>query len=522
MDEGAREGQTRRWWPPGLDAVWLTVPFVALLARIGLKPAPPHDYWWPMVQGRAIAQEGARLTTNTFVYTVDAAEPFFNQPWLAGWSMFQTHAAFGDVGLTWLHALLVVAAFAAGLGAALTRGADPKVAAGVCVGAAIFGSLNMTIRTQMFAYPCFAVVCLGAMALSERGWRWRWVAAAALASAVWANVHGTFPLATLLMGAGAAGWAWEHRGELDARALGRWAAAIAAVALAGCVHPGGVDNYVYVVTLMGRVDGSTVSEWAAMPWDEVGGALFYVAALASLPLAWRWRARAGAALMMAGCAVLAVKSQRSVIWWAWLVVPTLAPVWRARTSPAPVVGATHTVEGVVNVALILGLLGGALAALPPGPGARALVNTSVGEGEPSDVAHDPSRLSVSREHAPELLDALARRGHPGRLFHAQALGGEVEWRLARPGARQVAFVDQRFEMIPDEVWETYFAIGAAAPGWQKHLAHWEVGTVVLSAIEMPELRTALEAHDGWREVARSWPYIVYMRADAEGAWEEAP
>ena len=108
--EGARPG-----WPPGLDAVWLTMPFVALLMRVGLKPAPPQDYWWPMVQGRAIAEGGARLTTNTFVYTVDAGAAFFNQPWLAGWSMYQVHAALGDAGLTWLHAALVVATFGVGL-----------------------------------------------------------------------------------------------------------------------------------------------------------------------------------------------------------------------------------------------------------------------------------------------------------------------------------------------------------------------------------------------------------------------
>jgi hypothetical protein len=521
MDEGARGGRGRRWWPPGLEAVWLAVPFVALLTRIGLKPAPPQDYWWPLVQGRALVEGGARLTTNTFVYTVDAAAPFFNQPWLAEWLMYRTHAAFGDVGLTWLHALLVVAAFGAGLGAALARGADPKVAAGVCAAAAVFGSLNMTIRTQMFAYPCFAVVCLAAMALSEGVWRWRWVMGAVVASAVWANVHGTFPLATLLMGAGAVGWAWERRAELDAASVGRWVAAVAAVAAAGCVHPSGLGNYAYVVELTGRVDGSTVTEWAAMPWDEVGGALFYAAALASAPLAWRWRARAGAALMMVGCGVLALKSQRSVIWWAWLVVPTLAPVWRARTTPAPAPEAPGRVEGAVNAALILGLLGGALAALPPGPAARALVNTSTGDGEPGDVAHPPPRLSLSREHAPELLDALARRGHPGRVFHAQALGGEVAWRLARPGAEQVAFVDQRFEMIPEEVWEAYFDIGSAAPGWEAHLERWGVGTVVISALEMPRLREELDAREGWREVARSWPYVVYMRAGAQGAWEEA-
>ena len=135
------------------------------------------------------------------------------------------------------------------------------------------------------------------------------------------------------------------------------------------------------------------------------------------------------------------------------------------------------------------------------------------------MAHPAPRMTLSREHAPEVLDALDRRGYPGRIFHAQALGGEVEWRLARPGAEQVAFVDQRFEMIPEEVWDEYFAIGAARPGWRASLERWGVGTVVVSAVEMPALRAALEEDAGWRRVEKSWPYVVYMREGAEGAWE---
>ncbi len=80
-------------WPLSLDAVWLISPVFLVAAAAVLSPVWPHDYFWPLVQGRACVQLGAIPTENAFLFTLPAEAPFFDQPWLAQLAMFGAQGA---------------------------------------------------------------------------------------------------------------------------------------------------------------------------------------------------------------------------------------------------------------------------------------------------------------------------------------------------------------------------------------------------------------------------------------------
>ncbi len=83
---------------------------------------------------------------------------------------------------------------------ALRLGADARAIALIALFSVPILGLGAGVRTQMFAYPCFSAVLRSASAGGGRvdpSAFWRARAFAAL----WANVHGSFVLAPLLMAA---------------------------------------------------------------------------------------------------------------------------------------------------------------------------------------------------------------------------------------------------------------------------------------------------------------------------------
>ena len=111
----------------------------------------------------------------------------------------------------------------------------------------------------------------------------------------------------------------------------------------------------------------------------------------------------------------------------------------------------------------------------------------------------------------QTAESLAH-GYPGRLFHTQAVGGLVEWTLAADRPRPVAFVDQRFELIPPELWRDYFAICRGEPGWQGLLDRYAIGALLIDEEDAAGLLAALANDRQWRHVGKEFRYHLYIRA----------
>ena len=190
----------------GALALW------AVALRVLLVPVPPHDFWWHMAQGRAIAASGRVPAFDSFSWT-RAGAPFFDQSWLAQWVFFRVHEAGGVRLLIFAQAALVLLAYAllwAMARARIVEGAAPvavpqarefgaRVASLVLLAVTLISFDNWLLRPQTFVLPLFALW----LWTLER-WRTNTIAAAPLAASqaalmmLWANSHGSFPLALLL------------------------------------------------------------------------------------------------------------------------------------------------------------------------------------------------------------------------------------------------------------------------------------------------------------------------------------
>ena len=125
---------------------------------------------------------------------------------------------------------------------------------------------------------------------------------------------------------------------------------------------------------------------------------------------------------------------------------------------------------------------------------------------------------IHHQDAPTaVVGELVRRGVSGRVFHSQASGGLVEYALAGPEGEQVAFVDQRMELISEAVWQEYFLISSAGQGWQERLDGYGVQAALLSMDSQVPLIRAMEDASEWTRVQRDETHVLYVATESETA-----
>jgi hypothetical protein len=460
------------------DRLWILVA-LALPAFVSLVvPIPAVDLAYQVRAGDLILSTGSIPATDAFTFTV-AGAPWTDQQWLAQALLALGFRTGGWELLAVLRAGLVVAAGALLVATARSRGASPRTASILSLTAFLLAAPALALRPQLFAIVVFA----GLLALvAGRDRHPRAFLAAPLLVVLWANLHGSFVLAPVLLGSA---WLDDLARHRPAR---RSLAVLMAGTLATLVNPFGIGVWAYAANIGANpVIAGRVSEWQRTTPLTVPGALFYASAIAAAVVAWRGRARLSWAdalwlLAMAGLGAWAI---RGLAWWP---AGAIAVVAAALAPPlgAPVAERPRRRGSSLNgaVAVLLGLA--IVVALPwwrpsdPLTGRRGL------------LTYAPSGLAA----------ALRGAVTPGtRVFVPQTWGSWFEW--AVPDGRYL--VDARFELYPADVWSDVDAIesGGAADA-EAALARRGVAVVVLD----PSLAAL-----GDRLVAAGWTPAF---ADADG------
>ena len=470
----------------GVDRTWVAFA-VALPVVVALVvPLPAVDLAYQVRAGAEILATGALPTADTWTFTI-AGTPWTDQQWLAQVLLAGVHALGGWELLVVLRAALVGSVTGLLLLAARMRGADDRTAAVLSLLAFMLAAPALALRPQMFGIVAFAALLL-LVTLRER--HPRALLVAPLLIAVWANLHGSFVLAPVLLG-----WAW-----LDDVARGRaWRASLA-VLITGCLAtlatPYGIGVWTYAAGIgTSPVIAQAVSEWQRTTPFTVPGLLFYLSLAAAAAIVWRGRSRLAwpDALWLAAIALLAVWAVRGLAWWPVGAVPVLALALakpRAKGSAVGSAGASRAsalrggplrlLVGVLAVAMVV--------ALPWWRSPDALT------GRHGLLTYAPSELAA----------ALRTTVVPGaRVFVPQPWGSWFEW--AVPDARYL--VDARFELFPAEVWTANAAIARGGPDAAAALDAWQIDVVVLP-VGWPNPGAA------WRTASTTADGSVLVRASA--------
>jgi MFS family permease len=307
------------------------------------------DGWLSLVAGRLIAHHG--LPSRNGLTVLGHGHRWVDQQWLAQVLLYGVERVGGIPLLVALHAVLVVAAFAAAVVAARVRGARPPSIALIAVIAILpFFATASVVRPQSFVYILF--VALVVMLSSRRELSGRRITVVFVLLVVWANLHGSVLLAAGIV---------ALRGLAELREHG-WRPRSLLLVVAPWVYlfvspyASGLPHY-YAVTAFNPTFGRYLAQWGPTGLSAVSAPVFLLALgiiwlLGRVPDAYSRFERALLVVVVV-VALLAVRN------WPWLVLaavilmPRGIDAVRRRDSAREPSARLDAVVALVGVALVV-------------------------------------------------------------------------------------------------------------------------------------------------------------------------
>jgi hypothetical protein len=509
---------------PTIDHVWLFAAAALIALRPLLTPIPPHDFWWHLATGRAIATTWQIPVVDAFSYT-RAGEPFFNQSWLAQLLMYGIYQLGGVPLLLVAQAAVLALAYWIILRLCLLRGGGVQLSVGILLLTTMPLSFdNWNVRPQSYTFPIFAafLYILTQYRLGRGNRLWLLPALMVL----WVNLHGSFVLGGALV-AITLGGEWLRRRVAARRERLAWATrpigepedvlrrpestapppllpllgwgALAALALV--INPRGLGVLGYVRNLLSTsAVTSLVTEWAPPTIRDLGGVIFYLFLFLTIAVLAYARRRPDPVDMLLAAAFLwlSLGAVRNIVWFGMVATPLLVASLRSaddtgqtadggRRPPKLGLPALNwALIGVLSLMLLLALpwVKPALD-LPPELGGL--------------VANDTPVAAVA------CMGQQAQR--PQRLFNAMGYGSYLIWALPE----QKVFIDPRIELYPFEQWRDYIAIGAGDANGRVAAQRYNFDALLLNAEEQEGLLKATRADASWRLVCEDGQSSYFVK-----------
>lgn len=467
-----------------LNRLWTFLAIALPVLASLLASLSAVDLAYHLRAGDEIMRTGAIPRVDTWTFTAEGL-PWFDQQWGSQVILSIVHRIGGWTGLALARAALVGVIFGAVLVIGLRRGMPPRNAALLTLGAFAVAAPALAMRPQLLGMACFAMLLL---LVSDRRRRPVLLWSIPLLVIVWANVHGSFFLAPLVL---ALAWL-EDVAERSAAARQTLLVALVSAA-AACVTPFGPAVWGYAVGLSTNPEVTRrITEWQPTTIRDGTGILFFLSVAAVVA----WIARGGRPVPWPNLAWLGVfaaiglYAQRGLAWWALagaVAVMGLLPRGADDSEPA-----TPPTLRRLNVVVAAALILAGVALLPI--------------WRPTDPATGVP-VGVLTDAPPGITAALREVARPGdHVLNPQPWGSWIEFAL--PDVRVA--LDSRIEFFPGEVWDDYEGVVAGAEGWERRLADWDVALIVVETAD-GGFRDRLMAAD-WQEVFR----------DADGAILRSP
>lgn len=445
---------------------------VVLPAVVALRSSMATiDLAYQIRAGETMLDSGRVLETELFTFTA-RGRPWLNQQWGSQIVLASIFRAGSWELIAIMRAAVVGASFWLLYLACRARGAGIRQSAWLCLGALLVSIYAFHPRPQLLAFLLFALT-LAIVAARDRHASYLWLIPPI--TLIWANVHGSFPLATVLL---VLAWIEDRR---NGRPWERTTilAAIASVA-AATINPYGLEVWRYVVALSTNPEvRETIDEWQPPSVTTADGLLFFASAVAVAAIAARNHRRLGWPRLIGLLIffVLGVTAIRGVIWWALAAPVLIADLFPATPERRDEPRSLNTVLAASIVLVGLVFL----------PWFRPTFTSSANSASAADglLSYAPNEYSAR----------VVASAEPGtRLFVSQLWASWFE--IAAP--EYPVMVDPRIELFSSEIWDDYDDISRASTNWEVIVDRWGIDVLVLSRRQQSALIAVVDGAPGWK------------------------
>lgn len=452
-------GETRHG---GFGSLGSIMGLLALTWAAGLAAAPLNDnsFFTHLATGRLILETGSVPSTDPYTYTA-AGEPWTVQSWLASIAYAGAERLAGPLGLRLL--LLLVFGLAAWLLWRLTEPATSLlVRFGLTTLALLVATGLWTERPYMVGVVGIALVWLA----TEGGVPW-WSMVPLMW--IWGNAHGSFVLAPALVALLVVGGALDRRSR-------RWSdvpdqerrvgLAVVGGMLLTAAGPLGLRALTFPLVAAQRSDVfKEVTEWQAPRFRSPSELAYLAFVVLALVVLARWGRSWRTILPAAAFTAASLYAQRNIVIASVVLVAVCA-----RTAPS--VGTLRSADrprlgrpAAAVVAVLLCLVVASTLLTPP---------------------------SAVDDYAAAPIAWLDATDVEGRVATDLLNGNFLE---VLDGARGAVFVDDRVDVLPDDVFADFLELQRGGRRWGMVLERHDVDAVVWSG--SAPLASLLRADDGW-------------------------
>jgi hypothetical protein len=504
---------------------WLTLPrlltaivFIAIFTMAVRVPADT-DTWWHLRSGQYILETRSIPTADPFSHT-RGGQPWIDHGWLAQTFWYALFALGGWAGLSLGLAALVTIAF--GLVWLATPG-DQHAPGSSCVTtwtvsqgyirafSIILGAITSAViwvaRPQMVSFLLAGLVLLMLERYKRAGQRW--VYAMPLVTLAWANIHGGYAIAFMLLAAYVVGETFNRlTGHRDDPVLSwRQINVLIGVAVVSfsvvAINPHGWQMWIYPFRTVGiGALRDYIQEWRSpnfhltMTWPFVAMLMLTLAAMGRSPRRVDWTDLALVGMWGAGSLFAA----RNIGIFGLMVTPILARYAGAAWGHYLPVGQRPRGTGQAPAAkrrlafawlnwLLLGLV--VLAAL-------VKINLALAPSAVAQVEEETLPYGAVRFIQAESL--------PGPMFNSYNWGGYLIFRL---WPEYPVYIDGRTDLYDDAFIRRYLNVMVAGDGWEQTLEDDGINLVLVESGSTPAkfLRHDLD----WTEAYRDEIAVVFTR-----------
>jgi hypothetical protein len=467
---------------------------IIVVALLTFVPLSSNDFWLQSAIGRMIWTSGEIPRTALFPFTEASEFPFHAHEWLSSVVFHLLHDRLGYENLIFVKGALGLALF--GLSYRLSHRLTGSFAVSVFVSLAAMATANFRhfLRPELFGV-LFTLIVLSLLHEYKTSGKRRYLLGTLPVALLWANCHGSFPVALVLAGIFAAGAFAENVPRRVARAL-PYALCGALMALVMLVNPYGLELFRFAWQLQSSdYLRSHIYEW--MPtfsrpflWSRgfCAFALYLALVLAALWKGWQALSPA-AALVLIVFGTLALQTQRHIAFFAFVAIYPLSMAVRAHASR---VQSLPLVQAAMPV--LLGVCTGLL-----------VVFGNMYGGYPYFVE--------SRNFSPLFVEFLERDRLRGNVLNSYALGAELIYRFY-PRLRPV--IDSRIDVYGEKYFLYVRRLNSDEQALRQFVERYRVGYMLLLWPEFDEgiRRMSHLRQDGWRILFADHKMVFLGRADA--------
>jgi hypothetical protein len=460
----------------GFGSLGSIIGLLAVTWAAGLAAAPLNDnsFFTHLATGRLILERGRVPSRDPYTYTA-AGEPWTVQSWLASVAYASVERLAGPVGLRLL--LLVGFVLAAWF---LWRLTEPAASLLVRFG---LTTVALLVATGLWSERPYMVGVIGiALVWLAADGRMPWWSVVPLMW-VWGNAHGSFVLAPVLVALLVVGGALDRRSR-------RWvdvpdherrvALGVVAGTLLAAAGPLGLRVLTFPLVAAQRSDVfAQVTEWQAPRFRSPSELAYLGLVILTVVVLARWGRGWRTILPAAAFVAASLYAQRNV------VIATVVLVAVCSHS-APSLGSLQAAERprlgrpiATIVAVLLVLVAAGTLLTPP---------------------------SAVDDYAGAPLAWLDATDSEGRLATDLLNGNLLE---VLDGARGAVFVDDRVDVLPDEVFEDLLQLQRGGMQWGQVLDDHDIDTIVWG--RSTPLAALVSGSEAWRVTFADTRWIVAER-----------